>query len=111
MILRTVSAVAVLCAAQLCLIANKSFAHEVWIEDTHEGQLVVRFAEYGDDFEKSPGALDAMNIASAGLPAANPGSRGIRTRRRPLVVKKRRSKSSGVRKVRSSRPGKRWTTS
>jgi hypothetical protein len=40
-------------------------AHEVWIEDTPDGQLVVRFAEYGDDFEKSPGPLDALNPLSA----------------------------------------------
>lgn len=47
------------------IAAPSASAHEVWIEDSVEGQLVVRFAEYGDDYEKSPGALDAL-----GLPAA-----------------------------------------
>jgi hypothetical protein len=45
-------------------------AHEVWIEDTPEGQLVVRFAEYGEKFEKSPGALDALTLPFAWAPAA-----------------------------------------
>src|SRR5688572_4827670 len=40
-------------------------AHEVWIEDTPENRLVARFAEYGDAFEKSPGALDSLSIPSA----------------------------------------------
>jgi len=47
------------------LLSIRTSAHEVWIEDTPEGKLVVRFAEYGDDFEKSPGALDAMHLRSA----------------------------------------------
>jgi hypothetical protein len=49
----------------LATFALRSSAHEVWIEDTPEGRLVVRFAEFGNDYEKSPGALDAL-----GLPAA-----------------------------------------
>ena len=40
-------------------------AHEVWIEDTPEGKLFVRFAEFGDDFEKSPGHLDALGVPAA----------------------------------------------
>jgi uncharacterized GH25 family protein len=40
-------------------------AHEVWIEDSTEGQLVIRFAEYGEDFEKSPGALDGLGAPTA----------------------------------------------
>lgn len=40
-------------------------AHEVWIEDTPEGKLFVRFAEFGDDFEKSPGHLDARGVPVA----------------------------------------------
>jgi len=49
----------------LCAFAAASPAHEVWIEDTPGGQLVVRFAEYGDDFEKSPGALDMVSLPAA----------------------------------------------
>ncbi len=44
-------------------------AHEVWIEDTPEGQLVVRFAEYGDKFEQSPGPLDALTLPFAWTPS------------------------------------------
>jgi len=44
--------------ASLLAVAS---AHEVWIEDTPDGQLVVRFAEFGDDYEKSPGHLDALD--------------------------------------------------
>jgi hypothetical protein len=45
--------------------ASQCLAHEVWIEDTPEGRLVARFAEYGDDFEKSPGALDSLSLPAA----------------------------------------------
>jgi hypothetical protein len=40
-------------------------AHEVWIEDTPEGKLVVRFAEFGEKFEQSPGPLDALSLPFA----------------------------------------------
>jgi hypothetical protein len=40
-------------------------AHEVWIEDTQEGGLVVRFAEFGGEYEKSPGALDSLSLPTA----------------------------------------------
>jgi len=43
----------------LCLLASAP-AHEVWIEADAEGKPVVRFAEYGEDFEKSPGHLDGL---------------------------------------------------
>lgn len=49
----------------LALLATPLFAHEVWIEDTPGGALVVRFAEFGDDYEKSPGALDALALPAA----------------------------------------------
>lgn len=45
-------------------------AHEVWLEDVAGGQLVVRFAEYGDKFEKSPGALDMLSLPAAWTQAA-----------------------------------------
>ncbi|WP_050027538.1 hypothetical protein [Verrucomicrobium sp. BvORR034] len=40
-------------------------AHEVWIEDTTDGKLVVRFAEYGEEYEKSPGHLDSLKTPEA----------------------------------------------
>lgn len=51
-------------------------AHAVWIEDTPDGRLVVRFGEPGDEFEKSPGHLDSLTLPEAwafdaeGKPAA-----------------------------------------
>lgn len=53
----------------LSVAVSPAFAHEVWIEDTPDGQLVVRFAEYGEKFEKSPGALDALTLPFAWAPA------------------------------------------
>jgi hypothetical protein len=44
------------------LLVTAATAHEVWLEDTPSGQMVVRFAEYGEDFEKSPGALDMLSL-------------------------------------------------
>jgi hypothetical protein len=38
-----------------------AFAHTVWIEPL-EGKLVVRFAEPGNKFEKSPGHLDSLSV-------------------------------------------------
>ena len=55
-----------------CAVAFQATAHEVWIEDTPEGHLYVRFAEYGDDFEKSPGALDALTLPFAWKDATSP---------------------------------------
>lgn len=55
-------------------------AHEVWIEDTPEGLLVVRFAEYGEKFEKSPGALDALTLPFAWAPAAEATAGGNESR-------------------------------
>jgi hypothetical protein len=53
----------------LAATALPSIAHEVWIEDTPAGELVVRFAEYGENYEKSPGALDAITLPFAWTPA------------------------------------------
>ena len=58
----------------LCLTSALS-AHQVWIEEL-DGKLVVRFAEYGEDYEKSPGRLDSLITPQAwttgddGKPAA-----------------------------------------
>ena len=43
----------------LAVLAQGVFAHTVWIEPLG-GNLVVRFAEPGDDFEQSPGHLDSL---------------------------------------------------
>lgn len=51
--------------AALLATAPLSPAHEVWIEDTTEGTLVIRFAEYGEEYEKSPGHLDALKTPEA----------------------------------------------
>lgn len=48
--------------AGLSLASLTTQAHEVWIEDLPTGQLVVRFAEYGDDYETSPGHLDDLSL-------------------------------------------------
>lgn len=53
---------ALLLTGLLVVTAN---AHEVWLEDAPGGQLVVRFAEYGDAYEKSPGALDMLSLPGA----------------------------------------------
>jgi uncharacterized GH25 family protein len=44
------------------LLATTASAHEVWIEDLPNGQLVARFAEWGEAFEKSPGHLDSLSL-------------------------------------------------
>ncbi|MEZ0389808.1 MAG: hypothetical protein ACAI34_22200 [Verrucomicrobium sp.] len=49
----------------LLALPSLSRAHEVWIEDTKDGKLVVRFAEYGEEYEKSPGHLDALATPEA----------------------------------------------
>jgi hypothetical protein len=58
-------------------LAPSAGAHEVWIEDTPEGKLVVRFAEYGDKYEQSPGALDAMTLPFAWTPAEAADSKAL----------------------------------
>ncbi len=56
------AAAALVVAFSLNSTAN---AHEVWIEENSEGQLVIRFAEYGEDYEKSPGFLDSLSLPAA----------------------------------------------
>ena len=43
-------------------LASQLQAHSVWIEDTPEGRLILRFGEIGDDYEKSPGHLDDLRF-------------------------------------------------
>lgn len=57
--------------AALVFTAATSFAHSVWIEPDGDGQLVVRFAEPGDDFETSPGYLDNLSTPLAFVVASN----------------------------------------
>src|SRR5262245_32585299 len=47
------------------IVSSLASAHEVWIEDTSTGELVVRFAEWGDEYEKSPGNLDMLTLPEA----------------------------------------------
>jgi hypothetical protein len=49
----------------LILVAPLLHAHSVWIEDTPEKQLIVRFGEVGGNVEKSPGYLDELLLTSA----------------------------------------------
>lgn len=51
--------------AGLFTAAPLAHAHSVWIEDTADKKLVVRFGEVGGDIEKSPGYLDELLLTSA----------------------------------------------
>jgi hypothetical protein len=66
----------------LLAAAARLLAHEVWIEDTPNGQLVVRFAEFGDEYEKSPGSLDSLSLPAASTP-------GDGAKPKPLTVEKK----------------------
>jgi len=46
-------------------------AHSFWIEPSGNNQMVVRFAEPGDDFETSPGYLDNLSAPIAFIIATN----------------------------------------
>lgn len=48
----------------VALIPSVSTAHSVWIEEVGEGNLAVRFAQWGEDFETSPGQLDSFALVS-----------------------------------------------
>ncbi|MCB1097195.1 MAG: hypothetical protein KDN22_16600 [Verrucomicrobiae bacterium] len=47
-------------AAGLLLLQSSSFAHLVWLEPTTDGGLIIRFGEYGEEPETSPGHLDSL---------------------------------------------------
>jgi hypothetical protein len=91
--IRTLSTLLALATSALTYSAA---AHEVWIEDTPEGGLVVRFAEYGEKFEKSPGALDMLTLPFAWTP-------GVEA---PAEPKKTGEESAGAREERAIREGK-----
>jgi hypothetical protein len=48
-------------------------AHDVWIEDTPDHHLVIRFGEFGDEVETSPGYLDALTQPQAWTKTNGPG--------------------------------------
>ncbi|MCI0747164.1 MAG: hypothetical protein L0Y58_17310 [Verrucomicrobia subdivision 3 bacterium] len=54
----------VMICALVSFAASAVFAHSVWIESV-EGKLVIRFAEPGSKFEKSPGHLDSLSAPIA----------------------------------------------
>jgi len=55
---------AVLTLGVISLAPAISSAHSVWIEPLPDGQLCVRFAEWGEDYETSPGHLDSFAAVS-----------------------------------------------
>lgn len=57
-ILRSVAASCVLATA--AFIPALAQAHSVWIEELQDGKLCIRFAEWGEAFETSPGHLDSF---------------------------------------------------
>jgi hypothetical protein len=61
-----------LTVATLSLTLLTAQAHSVWIEKLPDGQLAVRFAEWGEEFETSPGHLDSFDQVSAST-VANEG--------------------------------------
>lgn len=50
--------------ASAALSFGNASAHSVWIEQL-EGKLLVRFGEVGDNYEKSPGYLDKLELPAA----------------------------------------------
>jgi hypothetical protein len=51
--------------ASLLLICLNASAHYVWIEETPDHRLVVRFAEWSAEYEVSPGHLDELSLPEA----------------------------------------------
>ncbi|MES2572638.1 MAG: SpaA isopeptide-forming pilin-related protein [Verrucomicrobiota bacterium] len=86
----------ILLAAAFCGMVCRASAHEVWIEDTPDGKLFVRFAEYGEKLEKSPGALDALTLPFAWTP-------GVETK---AEAQKADGASTGSKEERDIRAGK-----
>jgi uncharacterized GH25 family protein len=64
----TLSAILMFSMTFLAAIAR---AHDVWIEDTQEHQLVIRFGEFGDELETSPGYLDSLTQPQAWIKSKN----------------------------------------
>jgi hypothetical protein len=51
----------ILALAGFLAAAPFAAAHSLWLESTTDHQVVIRFAEPGDAFEKSPGLLDELS--------------------------------------------------
>ena len=51
--------------ASLLLVCLNANAHYVWIEETPDHRLIVRFAEWPDEYEVSPGHLDELSLPDA----------------------------------------------
>lgn len=51
--------------ATLITLSAQLRAHEVWVEESEDGNAIARFAEYGNDPETSPGHLDSLDAVVA----------------------------------------------
>jgi hypothetical protein len=58
------SFLSILTLALFSFLPGLAQAHSVWIEELPNGQLCVRFAQWGDEYEKSPGHLDSFATVS-----------------------------------------------
>jgi hypothetical protein len=43
------------------ITVHNAFGHSVYFEPNESGQLIIRFGEFGDDYEESPGFLDSLD--------------------------------------------------
>lgn len=84
--MKTIALLRALGAVTFALFATASLAraHSVWLEDTADRQLVIRFGEPGDDFERSPGHLDRLSLPIAWTPGSDSDAKPT-----PLVVEKK----------------------
>jgi hypothetical protein len=64
------SLLSLLALALLSLLPLTASAHSLWIEDLPDGTTCVRFAEWGDEYETSPGHLDSFVQVSGWTPDA-----------------------------------------
>jgi uncharacterized GH25 family protein len=59
-------------------------AHSVWIEEEAPGgRLVVRFGEFGDEYETSPGHLDSLDAVVASSPGGTNDVKSVQTEKNP----------------------------
>jgi len=73
------------CGALAIFAINSALAHSVWIEPA-DNQLVVRFAEPGDDFETSPGQLDNLSAPIAFILITNAPAPVVATKKSDGIV-------------------------
>ncbi|MES2707264.1 MAG: hypothetical protein V4726_11750 [Verrucomicrobiota bacterium] len=68
----------ILSAAALGAVLPPAAAHQMWIEDLPSpASLVVRFGEFGEGVEKSPGYLDSLTPVEVWQPAAKAGAEPV----------------------------------